>query len=95
MASNSRGILLLGAILMVGTAAGVSTINGTGWIIPMTVLLSTIFGILSFSVLTNRKEKPRGSTPLSTETEGSDKYIEESTQNLPDPTESGFELPIL
>ncbi len=80
---------------MVAAAAGISTTSGTGWIIPMTVLLSTIFGILSFSVLTNRTEKVRGSTPLAIETKSSMKDIEGNTQDLPDPSESGFDLPIL
>jgi hypothetical protein len=61
----------------------------------MTILLSTIFGILSFSVLTNRKEKTRGSTPLTIKTESSGKNIESDTQDLPDPNDSGFDLPIL
>lgn len=95
MASNSRGILLLGAVLMVAAAAGVSTTSGTGWIVPMTILLSIIFGILSFSVLTNRKEKTRGSTPLAIKTESSGKNIESSIQDLPDPNDAGFDLPIL
>lgn len=95
MASNSRGVLLLGAVLMVAAAAGVSTTSGTGWIVPMTILLSIIFGILSFSVLTNRKEKTRGSTPLTIKTESSGKNIESSIQDLPDPNDAGFDLPIL
>jgi len=95
VASNSRGILLLGAVLMVAAAAGVSTTSGTGWIVPMTILLSIIFGILSFSVLTNRKEKTRGSTPLTIKTESSGKNIESSIQDLPDPNDAGFDLPIL
>lgn len=80
---------------MVAAAAGISTTSGTGWIIPMTVLLSAIFGILSFSVLTNRTEKVRGSTPLAIETGSSVKDIEGGTQDLPDPVESGFDLPLL
>jgi len=95
VASNSRGVLLLGAVLMVAAAAGVSTTSGTGWIVPMTILLSIIFGILSFSVLTNRKEKTRGSTPLTIKTESSGKNIESSIQDLPDPNDAGFDLPIL
>ena len=95
VASNSRGILLLGAVLMVAAAAVVSTTSGTGWIVPMTILLSIIFGILSFSVLTNRKEKARGSTPLTIRTDSSGKTIESATQDLPDPNDSGFDLPIL
>jgi len=86
---------LLGAVLMVAAAAGVSTTSGTGWIVPMTILLSIIFGILSFSVLTNRKEKTRGSTPLTIKTESSGKNIESSIQDLPDPNDAGFDLPIL
>jgi hypothetical protein len=95
VASNSRGILLLGAVIMLAAAAGVSTTAGTGWIIPMTILLSTIFGILLFSVLTNRKENPRGSTPLSVNSDSSVKNIESNTQDLPDPNDAGFDLPIL
>lgn len=95
VASNSRGILLLGAAAMIAAAAGVSATQGTGWIIPMAILLSVILGILSFSMLTVSKEKESGSTPLSIKTNSNDGFIEQSPEDLPDPNTSGFELPIM
>ena len=95
MATNSRGILLIGAALMIGAAAGVSATQGSGWIIPMAILLSIIFGVLSFSMLTASEEKAKGSTPLSVKRKSSSKIIEQTSEDLPDPESAGLELPIL
>lgn len=95
MTSNSRGILLAGAFLLVASAAGISSIRGTGWIIPMAILLSGILGILVFSFLTMSKENSRGSTPFGTVKTSGSKNIEASAEDLPDPQDSGFELPIM
>ncbi len=95
MASNSRGFLLLGASLLVASAAGVSTIRGTGWIIPMAILLSGIFVILAFSFLTISKETENGSTPITTSKGSSQKNIESEAEDLPDPNDSGIDLPIM
>ena len=95
MASNSRGILLLGAVVMIAATAAISANSGTGWIVPMTILLSIILVILSFSMLTSRDEAVRGSTPLSIKTENNNENIESGTENLPDPLDAGIELPIL
>ena len=86
---------MLGATLMIAAAAGISTTQGTGWIIPMTILLSIVLGVLSFSVLTAREEKSRGSTPLSIQTMSGGNSLEPSVEDLPDPNQAGFDLPIL
>tara|TARA_B110000444_G_C18829656_1_gene592411 strand:+ start:1073 stop:1369 length:297 start_codon:yes stop_codon:yes gene_type:complete len=95
VASNSRGILILGAVVMIAATAAISANSGTGWVIPMTILLSIIFVILSFSMLTSRNDADRGSTPLSIKTEIHNENIESGTENLPDPLDAGIELPIL
>ena len=95
MASNSRGILLLGALLLVAAMAGISTTSGTGWIIPMSLLLSGIFVILVFSFLTITKETERGSTPVATSKGRSQETIESQVEDLPDPNNSGIDLPIM
>ena len=59
MTGNSRYILLLGASLLVVAFAGMSTVSGDGWVIPMATLLSGILLILVFSVITIKQESER------------------------------------
>ena len=59
MTGNSRYILLLGASLLVVAFAGMSTVSGDGWVIPMATLLSGILLILVFSFITIKQESER------------------------------------
>lgn len=95
MTGNSRYILLLGASLLVVAFAGMSTVSGDGWVIPMATLLSGILLILVFSFITIKQESERGSTPLSTQSQPQGKNVDNIADDLPDPVESGFDLPIL
>jgi ABC-type transport system involved in multi-copper enzyme maturation permease subunit len=95
MTGNSRYILLLGASLLVVAFAGMSTVSGDGWVIPMATLLSGILLILVFSFITIKQDSERGSTPLSTQSQSQEKSLDNVSDDLPDPVESGFELPIL
>lgn len=95
MTGNSRYILLLGASLLVVAFAGMSTVSGDGWVIPMATLLSGILLILVFSFITIKQESERGSTPLSTQSQSNGKSGDNVADDLPDPVESGFDLPIL
>ena len=95
MATNSRGFLLLGAVLLMVAFAGMSTVSGTGWILPMATLLSGILFILIFSVMTISEDSKRGSTPISSSKGGKMEQIDSESDDLPDPRDSGFELPIL
>ena len=95
MATNSRGFLLLGAVLLMVAFAGMSTVSGTGWILPMATLLSGILFILIFSVMTISEDSKRGSTPVSSSKGGKMEQIDSESDDLPDPRDSGFELPIL
>ena len=95
MTGKSRYILLLGASLLVVAFAGMSTVSGDGWVIPMATLLSGILLILVFSIITIKQESERGSTPLSMSSQPSEKNVDRIADDLPDPVESGFDLPIL
>ena len=95
MTGNSRYILLAGASLLVVAFAGMSTVSGDGWVIPMATLLSGILLILVFSVITIKQDSERGSTPLTVTSQSSTKSVENAANDLPDPVESGFDLPIL
>jgi len=95
MTGKSRYILLLGASLLVVAFAGMSTVSGDGWVIPMATLLSGILLILVFSIITIKQESERGSTPLSMSSQSSGKNVDSVADDLPDPVESGFDLPIL
>lgn len=86
---------MLGASLLVVAFAGMSTVSGDGWVIPMATLLSGILLILVFSVITIKQESERGSTPLSTQSKPLGKSMDNVADDLPDPIEEGFDLPIL
>ena len=75
--------------------AGMSTVNGTGWILPMATLLSGILFILIFSVMTISEDSRRGSTPISSANGGKQEQMDSEPDDLPDPRDSGYELPIL
>ncbi|MBT7243844.1 MAG: hypothetical protein HN874_00155 [Euryarchaeota archaeon] len=95
MASNSRGVLLLGGGAMIAVAAVISTTRGKGWIVPMAILLSIILAILLFSTLTSSSDKIQGSTPINVRKQIHSENIESVTEDLPEPSESGIELPML
>jgi hypothetical protein len=95
MASNSRGVLLLGGGAMIAVAAVISTTRGKGWIVPMAILLSIILAILLFSTLTSSSDKIHGSTPINVRKQIHSENIEPVTEDLPEPSESGIELPML
>lgn len=80
---------------MIAAAAIISTTSGKGWIVPMAIFLSIILGILLFSTLTSSTEKIHGSTPISAKANSSSQNIESATEDLPDPVDSGIDLPIL
>ena len=80
---------------MIAAAAIVSTNSGNGWIIPMAILLSTISVFLIFSLLTSEKIKSKGSTPFTSDKGIQSRELEQVTENLPDPADSGIDLPIL
>ena len=86
---------MLGASLLMIAALGMSTMSGSGWVIPMATLLSGIFLILVFSFITFTEDKQRGSTPVGNSKGNVSENIDTSTEDLPDPNDSGFELPIL
>ena len=60
----------------------------------MATLLSE-FCLFLFSFITIKQESERGSTPLSTQSQSQGKSVDNVADDLPDPVESGFELPIL
>ncbi len=95
MATNSRGFLLLGASLLVVAFAGMSTVKGSGWILPMATLLSGILFILIFTFMTISEDSKKGSTPTSNSSGSKQDHVDSEVENLPDPRDSGFELPIL
>lgn len=80
---------------MIAVAAVSSTTHGKGWIVPMAILLSIILAILLFSTLTSSSDKIQGSTPINVRKQIHSENIEYVTEDLPEPSESGIELPML
>ena len=61
----------------------------------MAILLSIILAILLFSTLTSSSDKIQGSTPINVRKQINSENIESVTEDLPEPSESGIELPML
>jgi len=86
---------LVGAFLMLAGVTGISVTKGNDWILPIGILLVGVFFILVFSFLTFSNEYSGGSTPIKSEKGMGAKNIEQDADDLPDPLDSGIELPIL
>ena len=80
----------LTAILMTS-----ALIQGSDWIIQLSILLFGMLLALVFIFLTISKDKANGSTPVSNKSSPSSGTIENSHQDLPDPSDSGFDLPLM
>ncbi len=80
----------LTAILMTS-----ALIQGSDWIIQLSILLFGMLLALVFIFLTISKDNANGSTPVSNKSSPSSGTIENSHQDLPDPSDSGFDLPLM
>lgn len=92
---DSKGVLLAGAVILLGAAAGISTLSGEGWVLPMSVLLGVIFAILLFALMLKSGEQQSGSTPTSISRNNSIQSDNSTGENLPDPSDAGLDIPIL
>ena len=80
----------LPAILMTS-----ALIQGSDWIIQLSILLFGMLLALVFIFLTISKDNANGSTPVSNKSSPSSGTIENRHQDLPDPSDSGFDLPLM
>ena len=94
---DSRAMILLCALLILATAAGLATVQSEDYIMPLSLLLGGVSILLFYSLLlTKRQMKNDTSTTIDASvTRGIAVEYEGETNALPDPAEVGVETPIL
>jgi len=95
MAANSRAILLAGAAVILVITAITATIDGGDYTLPIALALVAILALLVFSIMMQDKESEKGSTPLLTSNSNSVTNSLTGQDDLPNPNDSGIDVPIL
>ena len=95
MATNSRAILLGGAALILVVAAITATKGGGDYTLPLALALFAILALLVFSIMMQNREAEKGSTPLLASSSNSVVDVATKQDDLPNPTDSGIDIPIL
>ena len=95
MATKSRAILLGGAALILAITAITATKAGGDYTLPIALALFAILTILVFSIMLQNKEFEKGSTPLLASSSNSIANLSSEQDDLPDPRDSGIDIPIL
>lgn len=95
MAGNSRVVLFVGGFAIILSIALISTQQGDGFLIPMTTIFVLSLAFLLFMSMSKSEKISDGSTPIRTDISSSNISIEGASEDLPDPEESGFDIPIL
>lgn len=95
MAGNSRVVLFVGGFAIILSIALISTQQGDGFLIPMTTIFILSLAFLLFMSMSKSEKISDGSTPIRTDISSSNISIEGASEDLPDPEESGFDIPIL
>jgi len=95
MASNSRAILLLGAALVLLSTALATTAGGGDYTLPIALVLFVVLSLLVFSLIMQNKSQEKGSTPIGVSRDNSTLGIESEVDDLPNPSDSGIDIPIL
>lgn len=95
MAGNSRAVLFVGGFAIILSIALISTQQGDGFLKPMTTIFILSLAFLLFMSMSKSEKISDGSTPIRTDISSSNISIEGTSEDLPDPEESGFDIPIL
>ncbi|HJL96632.1 MAG TPA: hypothetical protein QF401_00620 [Candidatus Poseidoniaceae archaeon] len=101
MATVSRRLLLLAAIFFFVVAIGINLASGGSTLVVVASGLGLIFIVLSWFLFeaSSKSTTNTGATPIkvnySTGTTLSNLQSEQMEQTLPDPLESGFDIPLM
>ena len=101
MATVSRRLLVLAAILLLVAGLGINIAEGGSKLLVVAAGFTVIFLILSWSLFdaSSKSSKPQGSTPIKSNYSAgqsvSELHNERQEQRLPDPLESGYEIPLM
>lgn len=93
---ESRVVLLGGALLILGASAGLATMKGNDFALPLSMLLAGVLMILGYSLMMQGKNADSNATPTTSSNVGTSILLEEEgVEDLPDPRDAGIDLPIL
>mgnify|MGYP001341460290 CR=1 FL=1 len=101
MATISRRLLVMAAILLLAVGLAINIADGGSTLLVVAAGLALIFAILTWSLFdaTSKPAKVRGSTPIQSDYSMgkslSELQDERQEQTLPDPLESGYEIPLM
>ena len=96
MGIESRVVLLGGALLLLGAAAGLATMKGNDFALPLSMLLTGVLMILGYSLMMQGKNTEKNATPTTSSTGGTSILLDDGgVEDLPDPRDAGIDLPIL
>ena len=101
MATVSRRLLFIAAVLLLVTSIGINVTSGGSTLLIVALGLGLIFVTLAWTLF-DAPSKPtvsRGSTPIKSQysmgKSSLDNHRENQEQSLPDPLESGFDIPLM
>ena len=101
MATVSRRLLLLAAVFLLIVGVGLKVASGGSTLLVVGTGLGLIFVVLAWSLFdaSSKSSRTKGSTPIkvnySTGKTLKSLQAEHQEQTLPDPLESGFEIPLM
>ncbi|GEM_PF-455893 len=101
MATVSRRLLLLAAVFLLIGGVGLKVASGGSTLLVVGTGLGLIFVVLAWSLFdtSSKSSRSKGSTPIkanySTGMTLKSLQTEHQEQTLPDPLESGFEIPLM
>tara|TARA_B110000902_G_scaffold258182_1_gene327526 strand:+ start:1104 stop:1517 length:414 start_codon:yes stop_codon:yes gene_type:complete len=101
MATVSRRLLLLAAVLLLIAGIGLKIASGGSTLLVIASGLGLIFVILAWSLFddSSTSSLTKGATPIKASYSSGTSFDKLSTerqeQTLPDPVESGFEIPLM
>lgn len=81
---------------MLGAAAGLATMKGNDFALPLSMLLAGVLMILGYSLMMQGKNTESNATPTTSSTGGTGILLDDGgVEDLPDPRDAGIDLPIL
>ena len=95
MRSDFRLHLLVGAFVIFALITGFSIAKGEDWLIPVGIMMGGFLFILVFQLISFYKDDQRQSTPIAIKKNVSTTHAEDTQEELPDPLDSGIDLPML
>ncbi len=95
MRSDFRLHLLVGAFVIFALITGFSIAKGEDWFVSVGIMMAGFLFLLVFQLISFYKDDKRQSTPISVQKNSITTHVEDTQEELPDPLDSGIDLPML